>query len=127
MADAAECPGVEATGCVRAVDKPAVGSALDMGHKYLDVGLFLEPPSPFVAGAEAAEFCDDAETVDELEANDETDEDEFDRFAVFRGGISILDTSSALIEWKPLEAPLPDPHADLEMFCRFGGGATAVM
>jgi hypothetical protein len=69
-----------------------------MGHKYLDDGRFLEIVSPFAAGAEAVEFCEEAEIVDVFEASEETEEDEFERVAVFRGGISILDTSSALME-----------------------------
>jgi hypothetical protein len=88
-----------------------------MGHRYLDEGRFLEPLSPFAAGAGAAEeFGEEAETVDEVEASDETDEDEFDRVAVFRGGISILETSSGLIELMPLDEPLPELHVDLDRF-----------
>jgi hypothetical protein len=89
---------VDATGWVRAVEMPAVGSAFDMGHKYLDDGRFLEIVSPFAAGAEVVEFCEDAEIVEVFEASEVTEEDEFDRVAVLRGGISILDTSSALME-----------------------------
>jgi hypothetical protein len=98
---------------------PATGSDFDMGHRYLDEGLFLDALSPLVVGAGTAvevELGEDVEPVDEVEANDETDEDEFDRVAVFRGGISILETSSALIELMPLEEPLPELHVDLDRF-----------
>jgi hypothetical protein len=126
MADAAGCPDVEVIDCVLAVVIPAVGSAFDIGHRYLD-GLFLEFASPLTEGAEPVEPVDAVVRVEDVDETDDNDEDEFDRVAVFLGGISIRETSSALMEGRPLDEVLDCPHACLLRFWKLGGGATAVM
>jgi hypothetical protein len=94
MAEAAEGPeDVDATDCGRAVEIPAVGSALDIGQRYL-TGLFLS--APFAAGPVPFEFVEEAEIVDEFDDSEEREDDEFERCAVFRG-INSRETSSALI------------------------------
>jgi hypothetical protein len=83
MAEAAEGPeDVEAMDWGRAVEIPAVGSAFDIGHRYL-TGRFLS--TPFAAGAAPLEPEEAAEIVDELDDNEEREEEEFERGAVFRG------------------------------------------
>jgi hypothetical protein len=125
MADAAEGPDVDVMDWGRVTEIPAVGSALEGGHKDL-AGRFLEA-SPFVWTAEAEEPVEALVAVDEVDDWDDRDEDEFDLVAVFLGGMSILETSSALMA-KPLEVALLEaPHADLGIFWKLGGGATAVM
>jgi hypothetical protein len=126
MAEAADGPDdVDATDCGLAVDIPAVGSALDIGQRYL-TGRFLEAASPVAVVPAPLEFADDAEIVEEFDEREFREDEELDRGAVFRD-ISILLTSSALIVCRPLEAPLAEPHADLDRFWKFGGGATAVI
>lgn len=75
-----------------------------------------------------APFCcvDDAEIDEFVDACDDSDVDELERGAVLRG-ISILDTSSALMLVIPLEAPLPALQELRRLDWKFGGGATAVM
>jgi hypothetical protein len=126
MADAAGCPEFEVIDCVRAVEIPAVGSAFDIGHRYLD-GRFLEAASPFADAAEPVDPADAFVSVEAVEEIDDSDDDEFDRVAVFRGGITIRETTSSLMEGRPLEDVLDCPHACLLRFWKLGGGATAVM
>lgn len=75
-----------------------------------------------------APFCcvDDAEIDEFVDACDDSDVDELERGAVLRG-ISILDTSSALMLVIPLEAPLPALQELRRLDWKFGGGAIAVM
>lgn len=120
--EAADGPDVEdATDCGRAVDKPAVGSAFEGGHR-LRAGFFLVNPStgaPFVC-------TDDAEMVEFEDADEAIEEDEVVRCAAFRG-MNIRETSSALMEFMPFGAPLGALHPAREMGWKFGGGATAVI
>jgi hypothetical protein len=78
-----------------------------------------------------APFCwtDEAVTVELVDACDDSDDsdvEELDRGAVLRG-ISILDTSSALMPVIPLEAPLAALQPLRRFVWKFGGGATAVI
>jgi hypothetical protein len=114
MADAADDPEAAVIDCGLAMDIPAVGSALDVGQIYLAV-LFLEA-SPFVCAAEAEDPVEAFVAVEELDETEDSDDDEFDRVTVFLvEGMSILDTSSAPMECRPLGESLEDPH-DLGMF-----------
>lgn len=78
--------------------------------------------------AAVAPFCwtDEAVTVELVDACDDSEVEELDRGAVLRG-ISILDTSSALMLVIPLEAPLAALQPLRRFDWKFGGGATAVM
>ena len=62
--------------------------------------------------------------VDEVE---EMEDEEFDRWALLRWGINILETSSALMEFRPALAALGALHPVLAFGWKFKGGATAVM
>jgi hypothetical protein len=134
MADAAEGPEVaEFTDCGRAVEMPAIGSDFEGCHIPRAV-LFREPQSPpftapftpFVFGA--ADCVDMVDEVDVDEASEFSEEEELERCAGLRG-MSILETSSALIVLRPfVAAPLGPLHPDLLLMdCRFGGFATAVI
>jgi len=106
---------------VGTADNPVTGSAFE-GHK-LRVGFFLVPQSPltlFVAPF-VVEGADIVELEDACEARDE---DELVLWAVFRG-ISIRETSSALMLFKPLGASLPELQREMDW--KLGGGATAVI
>lgn len=116
-----------------AVEMPAMGSDLGVGHnprpvRFREAQSFacapftpLVPFTPFtpltpLCWVDAAERVDDEEVEEEVELSEE---DEFDRCALLRG-MSIRETSSALMLVKPLVGPLEPRH-------RFGGGATAVI
>jgi hypothetical protein len=66
------------------------------------------------------------EVLDAAEDSELSDEDELDRWAVLRG-MSILETSSALMVFRPLAAPLGPRHPDPLICWKLGGGATAVI
>jgi hypothetical protein len=131
MEDAAEAPDeVEAMDCGRAVDSPAIGSALEAGHMLRPVRRF-EFQSPWTAPfapllwPDAADMVEFEEAVEESELNED---EEFDRWACLRGR-SIRDTSSAdiVLMLKPL-LPLGPLHpVRLLSGWKFGGGATAVI
>ena len=89
-------------------------------------GLLRVPQSPFVVGAAPLACADDADPVEVEEAWDDREVDELDRCALLRG-ISILDTSSALMVVRVLEAPLVAFQPLRRFGWKFGGGATAVM
>lgn len=91
---------------------PAIGSALDMGHKYLE-GLFLDAASTFAAGTDPVEVVEAFVNVDDVDEMEDKDEDEFVRVATFLVGMSIRETSSALIAGKLLDDVLDCPHACL--------------
>lgn len=109
-----------------------MGSDLGVGHnpravRFRDQSLACAPFTPLVpftpfipltplCWVDAAERVDDEEVEEEIELSEE---DEFDRCALLRG-MSIRETSSALMLVKPLVGPLEPRH-------RFGGGATAVI
>lgn len=91
---------------------------------------FGHPPASPAAGAErpfACEFALDVTVdVDELDAVDDTDDEEFVRWRVFRGMnmVTPLTSSDELIEfsdWPPLI------HPGRLRFVKLGGLATAVM
>jgi len=92
----------ELTDCGRAVEIPAIGSDLDGCH-IPRVVRFRDPQSPpLVCAADEAETVE-AEVEDVEEAREFSEDVEFVRCAVLRG-ISILDTSSAFMVLRPLEA-----------------------
>jgi hypothetical protein len=119
MAEAAEGPDVDAMGCVRAVDSPAMGSDLETGHRLRAVRFLgaqsplTEPLAPLVE--EEVEEAEMVELLEELEARELRDEDEFVRCACFRGlGSSILERSSMVLKLPP--PPLLPLHPDRLMF-----------
>lgn len=131
IAEEAEGPdeAVE-TDCGLAVDMPAMGSDFGVGHNPRAVrfreaqSLACAPLVPFTPFTPLTPLCwvDAAERVDEEEVEEDielSEEDEFDRCALLRG-MSIRETSSALMLVRPLVGPLEPRH-------RFGGGATAVI
>lgn len=99
---------------------PTVGSVLVAGHNPL--GAFfraqVEPsaadvvPTPFVCDDEAVDMVD----VDD--AWDDSEEDEFERCALFRG---------MYLMYSSLPAPLGAPTPLLHLFCVNTGWATAVI
>lgn len=108
--DVADGPDVaEFTVCGRAVDMPVAGSAFPGGQSPL-AGFFLAAQLPASAAVGVTPFVctDGAVTVDVdvvelVELVDAMDEEEFCRWAVFRGpGVNILLTSSEFITPKPL-------------------------
>lgn len=119
MAEAADETGVaDATGWGRAVVIPAMGSVLVAGHSPLGA-LVLRAAhaaaSALEGGTEPLGWDEEAETVDEAEACDESDEDELERLAP-RGTnrATALGPPSALHAWRL-------------MFWKLTGGATAVI
>lgn len=114
IAEVADGPVVEATDCGRAVDMPDMGSDLFAGQR-LRAGRFLAPQSPPLFDETPLTFAEDAEMVDAEEVEetcDDSDEEEFDLCAVFRG-MTIFENSSALIELMPfVVAPLVHPPRD---------------
>jgi hypothetical protein len=91
---------VEGEGCMdceRVFDMPDVGSDLDIGQRYLTRG--FREGSTLILDWTGEGLDDEAVTVVVLEEVVEAREvDELDRVAVFREGINILWTSSALME-----------------------------
>jgi hypothetical protein len=134
MAEAADGPDDAVDiDCGRAVEMPAMGSALDAGHspracRFREAQSLavvpLVPLTPLTAPApldpllcvEAADMVDVAEDCDDRELSEE---EELVRCALLRG-MSIRETSSALIAFRPLAEALGPRH-------KFGGGATAVI
>jgi hypothetical protein len=117
IADAADDPGpADAMGWGRAVVIPAMGSVLVAGHSPL--GAFVlraaHAGSVPLAGATPLDCEEAADIVDVDEACEESDELEFDRWALFRG----------------IKAPLGVPPSALHG-CRlrfwYPGSATAVI
>lgn len=110
-----------------------MGSALEVGHNPRAVrfreaqSLACAPFTPLVPFTPFTPltplFWDDAaERVDVEEVEEEielSDDEELERCALFLG-MSIRETSSALMLVKPLVGPLEPRH-------KFGGGATAVI
>jgi hypothetical protein len=70
----------------------------------------------------AAEAFEDTVAVDELEADDETDEEELDRCMVFRDANMFI--PSELVEFRPWP---PSIHPVRLRFPKLGGAATAVI
>lgn len=102
---------------------PETGSVLVAGHNPLGAFFRAAQVEPSAAGAgPTALVCDDeaVDIVDADEACEESDEDEFERWALFRG-INIL--KSSLMGAAPLGTPLGPLH----LFWKFTGGATAVI
>ena len=128
IADEAVGPEVaKLTGCGRAVEIPVAASALLGGHNPL-VGFLRVAqlpastgagPIPFVCGAGAGAVIvavEDAELVEEI---DERDDDEFCRWAVFRGpGWNIILVTSSELYPSRLE---------FHFGWKDKGGATAVI
>jgi hypothetical protein len=71
-------------------------------------------------------WTEEADTVEVEEAWEDREVEELERCAVLRG-ISILDTSSALMVVRVLEAPLVALQPLRRFGWKLGGGATAVM
>lgn len=107
------------------VDRPETGSDLDAGQIPL-AGLLRVPQSPLVVVVVPLGCVDDADTVEVAEAWEDRELEELERCALLRG-ISILDTSSALMVVRVLEAPLVALQPLRRFGWKFGGGATAVM
>jgi hypothetical protein len=126
MAEAAEVDDADAIDCGRAVDRPDMGSAFEVGHKPRG-GFFLVLQPPSTAGEEGTplDWVDAAEMVELEDAEDASEVEEAGRWTLFRG-IYILN-SSPLTEFRPLEAPLGALHPVREMGWKLGGGATAVI
>lgn len=132
IADVAEVPDVaELTDCGRAVEIPAIGSDLEGCHIPPRVVRFRDPQSPppfttpftpFVFGAVDAEETVDVLEVEEFDASEFNDEDEFERCAGLRG-INMRSTS-ALMVLAPLVTPFEPLH---RLVVKFMGGATAVI
>jgi hypothetical protein len=115
MAEAAEAAGpAEATGCERAVEMPETGSVLVAGHRLFGALVLRAAQAcslPFAGAAPFGGADDDAaDTVELVEACDDSDEDELVRWALFRGKLSAL-------------------HACLSclFMSKWTGGATAVI
>ena len=117
----------------RAVDNPVAGSALPGGHSprvgffraaqlpISPVGGWTAPPFRWVVGANTVE-------VDEAEAVEAMEEEEFCRCAVFRGpGANILPASSGFAA--AAKSPLPPPPLDVHLldWKEVKGCATAVI
>jgi hypothetical protein len=87
IAEAADAAGpADAMGCGRAAVIPAMGSVLDAGHSPFGA-LFLRvaAQSGGLEGAGPLACDEDAERVDVVDACDDRDEDELERWADFRG------------------------------------------
>jgi hypothetical protein len=131
MDDAADAPEeADAMDCGRAVERPAMGSALEAGHMLRAVRRF-EFQSPCTAPLAPLLWPDAADMVEFEEAVDErelSEEDEFVRWACLRGR-SMRDTSSAdiVLMLKPLLLLGPLHPVRLLSDWKFGGGATAVI
>lgn len=109
---------------------PEMGSVFDAGHSPLGAFFRAAHVEPSPAGADPTPFAccgddDDVEMVELLDACEERDEDELERWALLRG-MNIL-KSSVLMGGAPLGTPLAPVHPCREMFWKFGGGATAVI
>jgi hypothetical protein len=114
IAAAAFGPDVVVETCGRAVVTPETGSALEAGQKPPLVFFFEDqwPESPFVT--ELEDGCCDVDKVEVEEFEDDTEDDEFARCTLFRCGMNIRETSSALIEFKPPAPPLLLFHPNLD-------------
>lgn len=126
MAEAAEVDDADAIDWGRAVDRPEMGSAFDAGHRPRG-GFFLGPQAALAstAGEEGTPldcWLDAAETVDEEDAEEASDEDEAGREAFLRGMYML--NSLPLTALRPLGAPLFALHP---VRGKLGGGATAAI
>lgn len=125
IAEAAEGPDEEeAMDCGRAVERPAIGSALDEGHSPR--AGFLREPQPFGSaggGCGMPLVWAGEEAMVEVDEVEEMEDEELDRWALLRWGMNILETSSALMAGAALGAL----HPVLVFGWKFKGGATAVM
>ena len=117
IADAADGPEVaELTDCGRAVVMPAMGSDFVGCHmpravrfrEFQSAAPFTAPWTPFVLGAAGWVETVDVLEVEEVEARELSDEDEFERWAVLRG--MSMRSTSALMVFRPLGAPLGALH-----------------
>jgi hypothetical protein len=104
---------------------PATGSDLDAGHMPL-AGLLRVPQSPLAVAVAPLGCADEVDMVEVEEAWEDREVEELERCALLRG-ISILETSSALMVVRVLEAPLVAFQPLRRFGWKFGGGATAVM
>jgi hypothetical protein len=104
-----------------------VDSDFDTGQNP-PLAFFLTPVVVVVGGccSEGTSFCVMV-TVVLVELFEASDEDELLRCTVFRCGRNIRDTSSLLILLKPPPVPPRPFQFNLDMFCRLGGEATAVV
>jgi len=91
---------------------------------FLDA--LLRVQSPLVVAMAPLGCADEADTVEFEEAWEDREVEELERCALLRG-ISILDTSSALMAVRVLEAPLVALQPLRRFGWKLGGGATAVM
>lgn len=124
MAEAAEGPELaEAMDCGRVFVMPETGSVLVVGHSPLGAFFRAAHVDPSPAGADPTLLdCEDvADAVEVEDACEDSDDDELERCAVFRG--MYMRNSSVVMGVAPLGTPL-DP---LHLFWKFGGGATAVI
>lgn len=109
---------------------PETGSTLEAGQNPPLVFFFEGqwPESPFAIELEGV--CE-AEMVEVEEFDEDMEHDEFVLCTVFRCGVNIRDTSSALMELKPPPPPLLPPlllfHPSLDNGWKLGGDATAVV
>jgi hypothetical protein len=118
MADAAEDPGpADAMGCGRAVDIPAMGSVLDAGHSPLGALVLRAAHAASVplVGTVPFDCVEAAESVEVVDACDDSEELEFVRCALLRGMNP------------PLGAPPSALHGCRLMFWNCTGPATAVI
>jgi hypothetical protein len=131
MDEAAEAPdeAEEAMDCGLAVDRPAIGSALEAGHILRVVRRFgsqlpcTAPLAPLLC-ADAADMVEFDEEAEEIELRDE---EELVRWACLRGR-SMRETSSALMPFILLGGPSGAFHPALLLReWKLGGGATAVI
>jgi hypothetical protein len=92
--------------CGRAAVTPDTGSALEAGQNP-PLGFFFEdqwPESPFVTELEGGGCEEDMVELDEVV--EDIEDDEFVLCTLFRCGMNIRDTSSALIEFRFPAPPL---------------------
>lgn len=126
IAAAALGPDVMVGACGRVVVTLETGSALEAGQNpplaFFFIDQWLE--SPFVVETGG---CDGEEMVDVDEFDEDMEEEELVLWTVFRCGMNIRDTSSALIELIPPLPPLLLFHPSLDKGWKLGGEATAVV
>jgi len=92
--------------CGRVVVTPETGSALEAGQNP-PLGFFFDdewPESPFVTEVDKGCGVDDMVELDEFE--EDIEDDELVLCTVFRCGMNIRDTSSALVEFRLPAPPL---------------------
>ncbi len=113
--------------CGRATVTPETGSALEAGQNP-PLDFFLDDQwleSPFVPGFEDGVCGGAMVEVDEFE--EDIEDDEFVLCTLFRCGMNIRETSSALIESRPPVPPLLLFQPSLDNGWKLGGEATAVV